>query len=440
MVQLWDAVSGKRHAPPLWHRNSADMLTFRPDGKVLATSSHDGLIRLWRTDPVQVGGRLVLKKEKTLWPAFSPDGNLLATVNEEEGVQVWNAANLQPQGPPLRRKDVEGPLSFNADGTVLAIGLNDGIQLFEVAGWKTRGAKLVFAGASDLLFTADGKWLAAVSGNGGFCMWDWRTGKKHAASDEDGANIILFDLVISSDGRLLGARTTFAGMILWDTATGKLAGGDDPAKSLVLDMSSDGRRFAVLKEKFYILLAQSPEPKAAGIRLAMNVGSRTDRCAVKFSADGRLLATGFEDGTIRLWDAHTGKPHGQPLLIGQPVQELHFRPGTDQLAVVARDGTVRLLETATGMMLAAPIRHSGQFLKVQFSPDGKLLATTDLGVDGLGSMRLWALPQSSHSLEEMELRTWVALGVRLDANGVFEAISEPEWQGLRQKLAKVTKP
>ena len=115
--------------------------------------------------------------------------------------------------------------------------------------------------------------------------------------------------------------------------------------------------------------------------------------AVAFSPDGKLLADGYGDGYVRLWNPVTGQAVGAPLLAdtgpGGGVYGVAFSPDGKLLAAAEADGYVRLWNPATGQAAGAPIPADtgpvGGVNAVAFSPDGKLLATA--GVDH--TVRLW---------------------------------------------------
>ncbi|MFI6597625.1 helix-turn-helix domain-containing protein [Nonomuraea sp. NPDC050536] len=115
--------------------------------------------------------------------------------------------------------------------------------------------------------------------------------------------------------------------------------------------------------------------------------------AVAFSPDGRTLATGARDNTIRLWDM-SDPTHPTPL--GPPlsghtswVYWLQFSPDGRTLASASRDRTARLWDVRDpahprqwGMPLTG---HTGYVFSVSFSGDGRILATASFD----HTVRLW---------------------------------------------------
>jgi RNA polymerase sigma factor (sigma-70 family) len=347
---------------------------FTPDGKGMALASSDGSISQW---DLATGRRRSASADAGDRPLrFDADGKLVWLAGEELTTVDWQTGREERRVRLPRDGGLES-LAVSADGSRIA-GTNAAGKL---AVWDgTSGQELHALAKANRYwgiraFSPDGKTLYAAQHEYGiglsrfspFRFLDVATGKELAEFKTD--LIMTVALVTSPDGRWLAAADdpnhggSSPVVEVWDLSANRWPGpGQQPAdrreprrlvlpaeagKATSLAFSPDGNRLAAAAQMWQDRKGSGPVLRGSVLLWDVRTGEKKlsltgladGLSVVRFSPDGRLLATGGRDGAVRLWEVATGRERHRFKGHETTVNQLLFTPDGKFLASSSADAS-----------------------------------------------------------------------------------------------------
>jgi WD40 repeat protein len=266
--------------------------------------------------------------------AYTPDGKTLLAAGDGGEVQAWDANRFSRTSTTnfARNKKIKG-LAFPATGErFVCVGEDREVRLSTVA----QGIDQHFAGGANsfdaVAISPSGQVIVAAGADHDLYH--------HSGPEFRNTKVLkghtkrVHSLAISPDGKTLLSAGDDGILRVWDATTGAATGKVSLGlhRIYMIAFSPDGKSVAAVVSGLGLRTwATGQWQKPTHFE-----GAGLAHC-VSFSPDNKTLATGHEDGIIRLWDATTAKLIGQFHTHRGAVQSLAFRPDGQHLAAAQGD-------------------------------------------------------------------------------------------------------
>jgi len=389
---------------------------YTSNGKYLVTVSDDKAVKLWEVETGRELRTLTEHPGRAISYAYSHDKKYLAINYSDGEIQIWEV-EIGKCIQTLHEETSDGYSNFffSPDGRYLVVSSSQSIQDGDYKVYWDKTIKLwdivtggwakTLSWSSDcyiglVVYSFDGEYLANITG----CAIEickMKTGEFVKILTDESYTVNADSVAISHDSKYLACSYSDGidhvnGIVkIFEIETAKLTKTltGHAKKISSVSYTPDGKYLATGSEDSTLKVWDVGSGKCLTTISDIIVGMQGETSII-YSPDGKVLTTLHKDNTIKLWEVAsrrcvkilTPKTTGHPALPGD-IRSIAYTPDGRCLAVADWEKNIKLLEVETGIGLKTLRSYAGFAGEAKYSPDGAYMVS---GM-GNGSIKLWKM-------------------------------------------------
>jgi WD40 repeat protein len=363
-VKLWDLQTGRDLRTLAGHDDGVTAVAVSPDGHHALSGSHDRTLRSWDLQTGELLRTFAGHEHGVMAVAISPDGRHGLSGSDDRTVKLWDLVSGQSQ-----------PISTGHEGPVVAVAVSP-----------------------------DGRHALSGSYDRTLRYWDLATGALLQCVE-------IHETTVSALAIFPGGRHALSGsydgsLRIWELQTGRLLrtfpGLKDALEAVTPSPDGGHTLSSFLKASLFGLWhgqfdEQIPylhrKPWAYGSRtieeMLIRVKPSHSINAVAVTSTGGCALSGLRDGTLQLWDRHTGELMRSFVGHTDAVHAVAVAPDDRHALSGSADCTLLLWRMETGELLQSFTEHGGPVTALAICPDGRHAVSGSRD----RTLRLWDLEE-----------------------------------------------